>query len=271
MNIPHMLILECNNFKSTVNKNMVDLKNVTFLIAIKVDSEDRVKNLDITIPYLQTNFDTNIVLCEQDVSPKLANKYNCGYVFCKTEEFFNRQRGVNLAAKYAKTSIIAHYDADVLFTPNQLKKATKIIMNKDADIVYPYDGRFYDVPKQFHEKIKSTASTEHVTLEHCTLFNPHSVGGAVFFNASVFWEGGGANENFKGLGYEDNEIYTRFSRLGYKFGRVSDPLLHLTHERKDTSYNHNPYIASNLNEYNRVSKLTKEELKQEIKNWNWIE
>lgn len=248
---------------------MVDLKDVTFLIAIKLDSQDRITNLDTTINYLQSNFNTNIVLCEQDKESKLYKKYNCEYVFYKTEDFFNRQRGVNIAAKTAKTPIIVHYDADVLIPVKQLIKSTKIICENQAEVVYPYDGRFYDVPKQYHEIIKNTYSLERVDLNNCRLFNSHSVGGAVFFKSDVFWEGGAANENFKGLGYEDNEIYTRYTRLGYTFGRVAGPLLHLTHERKETSFNYNPYTQNNIQEYTRIANFTKQELLEEIKKWNW--
>jgi len=248
---------------------MTDLKDLTFLIALKIDSEDRLNNLDTTINYLQYHFNTNIVICEQDVQPKIKNRYNCEYVFSETKEFFNRQRGVNLAARKAKTPVIVHYDADILLTPNQIKKSVEIISTKQAQIVYPYDGKFYDVPKKYHSQIKQTNSLDDINLAECTLFNPHSVGGAVFFDTNVFWEGGGANEKFIGLGYEDNEIHTRFKTLGYQIARVSKPLFHLTHERKETSFNYNPYLDYNRLEYLKIEKMSKQELINEVSTWNW--
>ena len=39
-----------------------DLTDVSFLIALKIDSKDRINNLDITIEYLQHHFDTEIII-----------------------------------------------------------------------------------------------------------------------------------------------------------------------------------------------------------------
>jgi predicted glycosyltransferase involved in capsule biosynthesis len=248
---------------------MENIKDVTFLIALKVDSTDRLNNLDITMQYLQSHFDANIVICEQDTVPHLKGKYNCDYVFFETADFFNRQRGVNLAAKQANTPVIIHYDADILLAPYQILTARHVLLTKQADFIYPYFGEFYDVPKKFHQQIKDTNKLDHIVINECTLFNAHSVGGAVAFRSEVFWEGGGANENFKGLGYEDNEIFTRFCKLGYQPGRCTGPLFHLTHERKDTSFNYNPHIEDNKREFFRIERFTKEQLIEEIKTWSW--
>lgn len=248
---------------------MIPLKDLTFLIALKVDSQDRVDNLQLVLQYLQTNFDATFIISEQDTTPRLMDWPGCVHTFEKTEGFFNRQRGVNLAAKLATTPYIVHYDADILLMPKQIAKAVQLLKDDVVDIVYPYDGHFYDVPKDQHPKIKETNSTEQIDLNRCTLFNPHSVGGAVFFKTDVFWEGGGANENFKGLGYEDNEIFTRYTNLGYRIGRVTGPLCHLTHERKETSFNYNPHIEDNKREFFRINNMTKEQLKQEVSTWNF--
>lgn len=248
---------------------MIELKDLTFLISLKIDSADRLNNLDIVMQYLQHNFNTNIVICEQDVTPTIQNRYDCTHVFHYTKDFFNRQKGVNLAAKAAKTSVIVHYDADILLSHNQITRATELILDKTVDVMYPYDGHFYDVPRQFHEQIKNTNSIDCINVSECTLFNPHSVGGSVFFNTETFWKCGGANENFKGLGYEDNEIHERFQKLNCNMGRLTKPLFHLTHERKDTSYNYNPYLDLNKQEYFRIHQMTKDQLLQEVNTWGW--
>lgn len=248
---------------------MYDLTNVTFLISLKIDSSDRKNNLDIVIPYLQNYFNTKIIICEQDVFTKFNNTYNCEHIFIETDSFFNRQRGTNLAAKKATTPIIVHYDADVLLAPEQILKSVETLLTNQYDIIYPYDGNFYDVPKTYHAVIKNTFSTKEVVLENCGLLHSCSVGGAVFFKTEVFWSGGGANENFRGLGFEDNEIYERYSHLGYKIGRMTGPLLHLTHERNETSFYNNPHGPHNYYEYQRIISLSKPDLLKEIETWNW--
>tara|TARA_R110002051_G_scaffold119311_1_gene192794 strand:+ start:435 stop:1202 length:768 start_codon:yes stop_codon:yes gene_type:complete len=245
---------------------------LTILIAAKADSEDRLTNLKITLDYINYHFNVPIILSEQDETPKLDNickEKNVKHIFFKTSEFFNRQRGVNICARAATTPVIAHYDADILLKPQQIKAAVKAILNKSADLVYPYDGHFYDIPKQYHKQIVETNNLNCVDLKECKLFNPHSVGGVVIFDRKHYWKCGGANENFKGLGYEDNEINGRFKKLDSKIVRTQWPLYHLTHERKDTSFNHNPYLELNKRECLRIQSLSREQLLAEISDWDW--
>jgi predicted glycosyltransferase involved in capsule biosynthesis len=219
------------------------MNKLDIIISLKVDSVDRINNLDIIMEFLKNNIECNIILTESDTSPKLKDRYECDYIFNQVDEFFNRQKGLNIGVKHSNAPIIAHYDADIFMNPAQLIKAFNLINSGEYDIVYPYDGRFYDVPKKYHEY---TSKIEEIPLNECTLFNSDSVGGVVFFKRDVFINGGGANENFKGLGYEDNEIYTRYSKLAYKIARVSGPLYHLNHIRTETAYDNNPYINDNI-------------------------
>jgi predicted glycosyltransferase involved in capsule biosynthesis len=244
--------------------NKLDLD---IIISLKIDSDDRINNLDKIVKFLQEEVPCNIILCEQDTIPKLEGRYVCQYVFHQVDEFFNKHKGLNLAVKRSNASVLAYYDADIFMDPRQLIGAYKLINNKDFDLVYPYDGRFYDVPKQYHSNIKEF---DKIPLSECKLFNENSVGGVVFFNREVFISGGGANENFKGLGYDDNEIYIRYMNLGYRIARVSGPLYHLNHTRKDTAFDNNPFIDFNRDEYIRISSLSKVELQKEITTWNHI-
>jgi len=245
---------------------------LTILIAAKADSEDRLINLGITLDYINYHFNVPIILSEQDTEPKLkqiCEEKNVQHIFYETNEFFNRQRGVNICAREVTTPVIAHYDADILLKPQQIKAAVKAVLDKSADLVYPYDGHFYDIPKEYHSQIVETNDLNCVNLEKCTLFNPHSVGGVVIFDREHYWKCGGANENFKGLGYEDNEINERFKKLGSKIVRTQWPLYHLTHERKDTSFNHNPHLELNKEEYFRIANMSNDILLEEVTNWSW--
>ena len=198
-----------------------DLKEkLTFLIAAKVDHEDRVRNIRTTLSYLRYHFDADIIISEQDTSSKLHD-------ICKA--FKCRQ----------------------------------------AQLVYPYDGHFYDIPETYFNIINETKDLRNIDLDNCTLFNPHSVGGVVMFDREHYWKCGGANEHFKSVGYEDNEINTRFKKLGTKIARTQWPLWHLTHARGETSYNHNPHIKFNRDYYMEIESMTPDELKGHVDEWNW--
>ena len=244
-------------------------EKLTFLIAAKVDHEDRVRNIRSTLSYLRYHFDADIIISEQDTSSKLhdiCKAFKCRHIYIETDEFFNRQRGVNIAAKEANTPVIAHYDADILLRPEQIVGATEAIISGSAQMVYPYDGHFYDVPERFFNTINMSKDLTKVPLEECTLFNPHSVGGVVMFDREHYWKCGGANEHFKSVGYEDNEINSRFTKLGTKIMR---PLWHLTHARGETSFNHNPHIDLNRDLCMEIARMSPEELKAHVDKWTW--
>lgn len=247
----------------------IDLTDTSLLIALKIDSQDRIDNLDIAISYIKHHFNTEIIISEQGPEPVLKNRYECTYVYTKVDEFFNRQKGVNIAARHSNNPIIVHYDADILVTPKQLAESIDPIRKQELELVLPYNGEFYDVPKQLHAKIHSEQSIEWLKPEYCKLFTKQGVGGIVCFNKEVFWKNGGANENFKGLGYEDNEIFDRFKKLKTKMGRYTLPLYHLTHVRKDTSYNFNPHVNENASEYVRIRDMSYKQLCSEVDTWKW--
>jgi len=248
---------------------MTDLKDLTFLIPVKIDSDDRLSNLDIIVSYLQENFNSEIIVCEQDTEPKLKDRYNCKYIYIPMGQNFNKSKSINTAAKAASTPVIAVYDADTLLTVNQITKSTKIILDNQADVIYPYDGRFYDVPKNYHQAIKENKDLSIINLDDCKLFNKGSVGGAVFYNKEIFLKFGGANQKFEGWGYEDNELFVRFTKVGARVARVTKPLLHLTHERVKPAF-YNPL----LEEKNRlvmelINYMSPAQILQEINSWSW--
>ena len=247
------------------------MNNVSFLIALQIDSPDRISNLDTSIDNLLYHFpDCDIVIAELDCTSKIKDRYpKCNHIFVKTDEFFNKQRAYNIAANNAKHQVIALYDADIILDPRVVQKSIELIADKHKDIVWPYDGKFYDVPKRFHQEIKETKSLKSIKVEECVLFSSQAVGGVVFFDKDVFWEGGGGNENFKGAGWEDNEIYVRYTKLGYKRVKIDVPMFHLNHERKETSYNYNPYGKFNEAEFVRIDRMNTEQLLDEIKTWNY--
>ena len=252
---------------------MINLKDkLTFLIAAKVDHEDRIRNIRSTLSYLRYHFDADIIISEQDTSSKLhdmCKAFHCRHIYQETDEFFNRQRGVNMAAREATTPVIAHYDADILLRPEQVVGATEAIIGGLAQLIYPYDGHFYDVPEKFFNTIDMTKDLTKIDLNECSLMTANSDGGVVMFDREHYWKCGGANEAFKGVGYEDNEINHRFRILGTKIMRTQGPLYHMTHHRGDTSYDHNPHIISNRDYCVEISEMNKDELLEHVNTWTW--
>ena len=92
-----------------------------------------------------------------------------------------------------------------------------------------------------------------------------------FFNRNSYIEGGMENENFIGWAPEDYERYHRFNLFGYKIGRVNDKVYHLDHTRGINSSIQNPYIKGNLQLWEKLKTLSKEELKNYYLNQKYLE
>ena len=90
---------------------MLDLKDVTFLIPVRVDQPERLRNLNILIRYLRKYFDTSILVGEAGEKPfnngEIRTNHLDGYIFVQEDtEYFNRMKVVNELAGLAKTRII---------------------------------------------------------------------------------------------------------------------------------------------------------------------
>jgi hypothetical protein len=252
---------------------MIDFKDVTFIIPINFDSQDRKKNFEITINYLFSKFDTNIIVMESDSNSNeefiksISDKIS--YHFYKNDNtLFHRTKLLNIMTKLATTNIVVNYDIDVLFKVEQYLEARNKILN-GCDFCFPYDGHFYDINKDFFHLIESD-NIDLIKLNRCTLFNSNSYGGALFFNKEVYMEIGLENENFISWGHEDWERVNRIIKMDKSLCRTDGSLYHLNHSRGNNSSERNPNYSKNHKEFERISNLTKENLKNEILTWNWI-
>jgi predicted glycosyltransferase involved in capsule biosynthesis len=252
---------------------MIDFKDVTFIIPIRFDSEDRKKNFKITIGFLEKNFYTNIIVMESDTESNedfvksVSEKIE--YVFEKNDNsLFHRTKMLNVMTKMSKTNIVVNYDIDVLFKPEQYL-AAKFALKTGVDFAFPYSGKFYDIKPTYFENIKN-GDFDLVDLSDCTLFNPNSLGGAIFFNKDAYAKIGLENENFISWGYEDWERIRRIEKFGYKIFRTDGVLYHLTHSRGENSGVTNKMYSSNKSEFDRINKLDIDNLKLEINQWKWV-
>jgi hypothetical protein len=249
--------------------------DIDFLIPLYIDHEDRTRNCNIVLKYLNKCGFENIYIAEsfKDFS-KFKFDYNINfnvkhYTFKQTDKFFNKMISVNKLFRISQSPIIALYDADTIILKGDIEDAIELIEQNKADIVYPYNGQFYNIPPKITQKLYQDIKTPFNIID-CKLFNPGSHGGAVIFSRDIFKQGGMCNEKFKNVGYDDDEIFHRFEILGYSIQRTQSPLFHLDHFRGNTSFNYNDYIEHNKRVlYETVSK-NKEDLKQYIKTWKWV-
>lgn len=256
---------------------MINLKDVTFTIPIRIDTAERKRNLRTTVHYLNAHFDTNIMICEEsavaqvpDLLKDLPVKYS--YMHIKTDNpLMHRTKLLNIMAKSATTPYIANYDADVLLKDAQYVAAVNLLRENHADMVYPYNGRFMDILGPVLDKAINHLSVEHVQEQEGNLLHPMSLGGAVIWNKEKFLESGLENENFISWGWEDNERITRAQKLGYRVARVDGCLFHMHHPPSQNSANaSHPQYFKNEQEFHKVYRMSKQELRNYVNSWGWL-
>ena len=269
---------------------MVDLSNATFIIPLRIESADRMRNIITLLCFLLGNFDTNVIVKEVDSEPVfeknvlpqikefIGNDINLVHIFEKSDDpVFYRMHILNEMLAMSKTDVVINYDCDVLMPVETYVNAYESILNGACDVVYPYgNGNFQ---KQVHvtDEIVSDFLNNDFDLsilDKSSQVSTSDFGWVQFFNRSVYIEGGMENENFRGSSPEDKERFFRFTTLEYKVGRIDNWIYHLEHSRGANSWPEsirgNPYMAQNFEVWNHLQTLNKQKLKEYYSNQDYL-
>lgn len=251
----------------------IDLKHVTFTIPVKFDTTERLDNCELSVKLLRSNFDTHIIVGEQGHFRFKHMGDIVRYVEFKELKDFHRTKMLNDMAGMASTNIVVNWDCDVMIPPLSIIQAAHKLQMKEADMVYPYDGRFARVPR--HKWLRTIQASGDVGHYGNTQFNgmgehdAKSVGGALMVNMEAFVKAGMENEKMISYGPEDAERYDRFNKLGYRVARVPGVLYHMDHICSTDSGASNPYYKHNTLEMEKIRSLTPTELRSYVNSWPW--
>jgi hypothetical protein len=255
----------------------IDLSDCTFMIPIRIDSDDRVRNIITVLCFLIKTFKTNIIVKEVD-----SNQFFKDYALPQIEEFvgddikqliylfeqsedpvFHRMKIINEMISISNTKVIVNYDCDVLLRPETYQKSCEMILNQSYDVVYPYGFGMFQ--KQIFADDEIVTKFINQEFDFSILeqkFKPYQAeyGHVQFFNKDSYIDAGMENENFVSWSPEDKERYFRFDKMGYNVGRIDDYVYHLEHSRGQNSNHNNPYLQKNMELWNYLEKLNKSQL-----------
>ena len=105
---------------------MLNLTQTTFIIPLRIESTDRLRNIITTVSFLLNEFNTNIIIQEEDkesifsqkalpLIKKCSNIKNLQHIFVyNTDSIFHRTRIINDMILKVNTEVICNYDADIL-------------------------------------------------------------------------------------------------------------------------------------------------------------
>lgn len=252
---------------------MIDLRDTTFIIPIRIESQDRAFNFQYVIQYLCNNFETNIFVWESGPKPygqEILRKINKGptkitYWFEETNDStFHRTRLLNSMLVECKTKIVVNYDCDILLEPSTYVSAADAIRTGKAHVVYPY------FKGMSQKKIYRTTLRSNLLEEQKHIPENSVCGHCQFFNRKAYIEGGMENESYISYGNEDVERMERFQKLGYKVIWLDAYVFHIEHARGPNSGKDNPHFENNELVYKKLSVLSPNELRAHYKTVKYL-
>ena len=285
-----------------------DLKDVTFIIPLQIETDDRLRNIILTTSFLLNTFDTNVIIKEVDEEPIfqqwalpaikriVGDTSGLNYIFEKhnrNDDAFHRTKVLNDMVLLADTKIVVNYDSDIILPVSSYLEAVEKL--KTCDVVYPYrfgergerkvklDTQFDNKPAidtfEQHPEIKAYLESgyDENALEGKYFYYPHQQGegwaeyGMVqFFNKQVYLDGYLENENFIAYAPEDVERYHRWTLLGYDVQRVDNYAYHFEYKRTPNSWFNNPFMQKNNQLWEYLKNLSKEQVIEYYENQEYV-
>lgn len=255
-----------------------DLMDCTFIIPVRIESDDRKFNFMRVIEYLCKNFDANIIIKENDVDSKVMHLLKfIDPKGCKITHLlelndnstFHRTRLLNEMISMVKTPVTINYDIDVLMKPDAYINARDRITKEGYDLIYPYGKGMTQVQIKFPNKERYQGE-DLFHSSYCSEWG--SLAGHVqFFNTKSYIEGFMENEEFLSYGAEDRERMNRFQTLGYKVDWCDGfQVWHMEHSRGDNSAPSNPHFGQNEALYYALINMSRAELENYYNNKEYI-
>jgi hypothetical protein len=284
-----------------------NLKNVDFIVPLRIDTGDRLRNVILSTSYLLHHFDCTVTIKEVDserrfetyalpIIKRLVDTTNLNFIFeeeTRTDDAFHRTKVLNDMIMDSKCDIVVNYDTDLVLPLDTYTKAVEMLQG-EYDVVYPYrygnhgerkvnlgftietqdDMDNFEKDEFVSRFIKEYDST---CFDERFFYYPSNQGegwaeyGMVqFFNRKVYMDGYLENEGFIAYAPEDCERHHRWQTLGYNIGRVDNHAYHLEHQRTQNSWFHNPHMQNNNALWEYLKTLSKEQLIEYYENQDYV-
>ncbi len=178
---------------------------LTYIIPYK-HSTDRLNNLKRVINWLKGFNNIEIILVEQDKTPKVNNiDFGCKYYFIENEQVpFNKAWSFNVGLKYSTSNIVAFGDSDLVMHPERFIESIQELTKGDLEMVSPY-SRLKVIDLEQNELTYSFDQMEKIDRpgrgeEEKDIRKVPLCGGICIFKKEAIYKIGGWSEDFIGWG-----------------------------------------------------------------------
>ncbi len=258
--------------------------NLTFLIPIRIETEDRLRNIISSVSYLLKHIPAKVIVKEVSDRPifessalpeikKYTNTDNLIFLYEESNEpLFCKSKVLNDLIVASNTKVVANYDTDCILPISSYHRAYEMINDDQADVVYPYGCGIYQWKAQYAPEIydEFVNTLDLSTLDKKKSLSTSTIGWTQFVNRQKYIDSYMMNENFISWGCEDDEFYYRMSVLGNRIGRVDDYVYHLEHSRTHNSWFSNPNFNNNYHLWNKIKTFDKNQLMRYYESLDYV-
>lgn len=255
--------------------------NTTFIIPVRIESNDRARNFVITTSWLLNNTDSQIIVKEAGperivnrLMPGLETVSRVKLCYENESGAFHRTRHLNDMLDMVETEVVSNYDIDVLLRPETYQIAERHILDKNADVVYPYlhandSQEMVFLDEQATESLIKSPNMESLSTAVMKSHAAHA-GFCCFARTADYKSVGGEIEEFISYGPEDSERLSRFEKMGLRVGRLTSKVYHLEHSRTPDSTGSNPFFSSNESLQKSMISMHREEMKKFLESRKYV-
>ncbi len=269
--------IEKNERQEVLNDKISTSEDLTFCIPVRIDSRERLRNLNAVLNFYLENTSARFIILEADSNRRLRlpDNQRIKYIFIEDNNMiFHRTHYINTMLRECTTRYAAVWDTDVVVPIKQIDDALRLFSESEAVMVYPYAGMLWAIMEFMSNRFSETLDINILsnfpqnTFLMCAY---HSVGGGFIVDKDLYRKFGWENENFTGWGPEDVERWKRLEILGFKPLRTNGSMYHLNHSRGINSKLKDPETAlKTRTELAKICSMMPNTLADYIKCWNWI-
>lgn len=231
----------------------------TFIIAYR-HKPDRISNLKRVVEWILGFNGVELIIVEQDSSPKLPPFSLKGfkYIYTKSNLPFNKSWAFNVGTKHSTTNAIVFGDSDLIMDPNEFIGCLKLLETYES--VNPYskvidlNGQENGLPIDQLKMINRPGRGE-TDIQKTPI-----AGGIIMFRKDALNKIGGWSEDFIGWGGEDDYQSHKIKQL-LNWTEMPNRCYHLYHEKVRPD---GLFYQRNLQLLNKLINLPVEETKRYI-------
>lgn len=233
----------------------------TFIIAYR-HKLDRLQNLKRTIEWILGFNGVEIIIVEQDSSPKLPAYSLKGfrYIFTQSNIPFNKSWAFNVGTKHASTNVIIFGDSDLIMDPQDFINSIKLLEQYES--VNPYEKVIDLESNENMLPLDNLKSINRPGRGETDIQKTPIAGGIIMFRKDALQKIGGWSEDFIGWGGEDDYQSHKIKQL-LTWTQVPNRCYHLYHEKVKPNM---MYYQRNLQLLNKLVNITVDETRRYVQN-----